>query len=144
MNFLRDRSFVVKVGDFSSESIDMPAGTPQGSVCSPLLFNVFMHDIPTDEFIKTLQFADDTTLYATDNDPGRIQCHLNRHLVGLMRYFNEWRLAINADKSGLCVFTGFVRETGVRIRRHFRRLAISINGHLLKRSNTMKLLGVTF
>lgn len=142
--FLRHRTFSVKVGDFSTDAFAMPAGTPQGSVCSPLLFDIYMSDIPVDEFIRTLLFADDTSIYATSDDAGRVQCEMNRHLAVLMRYFRDWRLAINAGKSGFCIFTGFVRETGARLRRHFRNLTISIDGHVLKREKCIKFLGVTF
>lgn len=124
--------------------LPMPAGTPQGSVLSPILFDLFLVDIPTSEFVKTVQFADDTSAYATSESAGRIQCEMNAHLARLHEYFDIWKLQLNADKSELCVFTGFVRETGRAIRRQFRSLSIAIRGRLLEPRKHIKLLGVTF
>lgn len=42
-----------------------------------------MYDIPLDEFVKTLMFADDTSIYATSDDARLVQYKMNAHLVRL-------------------------------------------------------------
>lgn len=121
----------------------MPAGLPQGSVMSPILFDIFMYGIATDEFVQTLQFADDTSAYATNDNPRMVQCKLNAHHAKLHRYFGCWKLLLNVQKSVLCIFSGFVRETGVKIRRQFNKLRISLCEELLKPQKHVKLLGLT-
>lgn len=143
-SFLSNRSFSVQLGDVITDPSPMQAGTPQGSVCSPILFNIYLHDIPRDEFVKTIQFADDTSVYATSRDPGRVQCAMNLHLARLSRYFSRWKLLLNERKSVLVVFLGFVREANVRLRRKFQSIAISINGHLLRVETRVRFLGVIF
>lgn len=82
-SFLCRRTFAVKVRESMTDSSLMPAGTPQGSVLSPILFDIFLVDIPTDDFVRTIQFADDTSAYATSDNAGMIQCNMNRHLARL-------------------------------------------------------------
>lgn len=143
-SFLSDRTFAVRLGDFTTDSAEMPAGTPQGSVCSPILFNIFLHDIPRDDFVKTVQFADDTSCYCTSNDPGRVQCAMNAHLVRLSGYLRRWKLVLNERKTVLVVFLGFAREANVRLRHRFRNMVVRLNGHHLRVEHSFRLLGVVF
>lgn len=82
-SFLTNRSFAVKIGSSISASHDIVAGTPQGAILSPYLFNHFVSDIPTDSFIKTSQYADDTAIFATHKNTIKIQNAINAHLSRL-------------------------------------------------------------
>jgi hypothetical protein len=55
---------VVVNGD-SSESIPVSSGAPQGSVLGPLLFLVYINDLPQRIKSKVRLFADDTVIYLT-------------------------------------------------------------------------------
>lgn len=46
-SFLESRRFFVQVGNKSSHTYDIVAGTPQGSLLSPILFSIYTSDIPT-------------------------------------------------------------------------------------------------
>ena len=61
-SFITDRKISVKINNETSDKISLNAGTPQGSVLSPLLFLIYVNDIPIDPFSNTVgvsQFADD-------------------------------------------------------------------------------------
>lgn len=143
-SFLTNRTFSVRIGDFISEMAVMPAGTPQGSVCSPILFNLYLHDIPRNDFVKNVQFADDTSIFCTTNDPVKAQCEVNLHLVRLSNYFHKWKLLLNERKTLLMIFLGFTHEANRRLRSRFQQMTISLNGLVLPIAKRLRFLGVIF
>ncbi len=60
-DFLTGRPQVVKVGQFTSNSITLNVGAPQGCVLSPLLYSLYTHDcVSSHSSTYIIKFADDT------------------------------------------------------------------------------------
>jgi hypothetical protein len=62
MGYLKSRSIRVRVRGVLSDPQVLGAGVPQGAVLSPLLFNLLFMDIPSQDSIQTLIYADDITI----------------------------------------------------------------------------------
>ena len=63
--FLDNRHQSVIVNGSSSEPILVSSGVPQGSVLGPLLFLIYINDLPMNVNFKVRLFADDAALYLT-------------------------------------------------------------------------------
>ncbi len=62
-DFLTGRPQVVKVGQYTSNSITLNVGAPQGCVLSPLLYSLYTHDcVSSHRSTSIIKFADDTVV----------------------------------------------------------------------------------
>ncbi|GFW76883.1 RNA-directed DNA polymerase from mobile element jockey [Trichonephila clavipes] len=103
-NFLKHRSFRVKVNfDFSNKGFP-EAGCPQGSCLSPHLYNIYTYDFPQHPSVSICLFADDAAVLAQRANLNYTQCTLQRYLHTLESWLTDWRIAINVNKSQAIVF----------------------------------------
>ena len=96
-NFLTNRRQRVVVENGKSEWANVISGIPQGSVLGPILFIIFINDLP-DVVSSTVQiFADDTKIYRTINNIGDTII-LQEDLNKLQQWSTKWQLKFNAKK----------------------------------------------
>ena len=80
-----------------SEWVDVISGVPQGSVLGPILFLIYVNDIPEMVNCSIKMFADDTKLFRTVKSID--DCNiLQNDLDTLSQWTNEWLLSFNVDK----------------------------------------------
>lgn len=106
-SFLTDRTIKVRVGHNLSKSVALRAGTPQGSVLSPLLFLIYVNDIPlkTARNCRAGQFADDVNIWASSRNQSMTYAHLQRALKLVEGWCSKWRIKLNVAKTQLITFT---------------------------------------
>ena len=95
--FLRDRTQVVKVNGEESFSAPVLSGIPQGSVLGPLLFVIYINDLPDCISSDSFLFADDTKIFR-EITSAEDSVKLQRDLKALEDWSKKWLLQFNADK----------------------------------------------
>ncbi|KAH1016999.1 hypothetical protein HUJ05_007737 [Dendroctonus ponderosae] len=72
-SYIRRRTFQIKIDHFKSSGRTPEAGVPQGAVLSPLLYNIYTHDIPRAARASIALYVDDTAMLTAhkhkDNQP---------------------------------------------------------------------------
>ena len=106
-SFLNDRSFHVKYNNVHSNSFIINAGVPQGSILSPLLFNIFTSDFPTTPLTHTALYADDTAILAVDKNLPDLALALQKHISLIEQWCSQWKVKLNIAKTNaiLCSFS---------------------------------------
>ena len=105
-NFLTNRSFRVRIGNVTSHKFLLTTGVPQGSVISPILFNIMMHDFPMKQDQgQTLLFADDISFITTEYTSDRALITLQSFLNSVAEWCETWKFKMSPDKCALMVFT---------------------------------------
>ena len=70
------------------------SGIPQGSILGPILFTIFINDLPDCVSSYCKIFADDTKIYNVTEKNGDLQADLDR----LVDWSDSWQLFFNASK----------------------------------------------
>lgn len=103
VSYLTARKIIVKVEKSLSYEEEINIGTPQGSVLGPLIFLLYINDLP--RYINSANvymYADDTSFIVTAKSPEELERNVNN----LLRLFNDWcfknRLIINYEKT-ICI-----------------------------------------
>ena len=96
--FLSDRQQIVTVNGQSSEWQKVTSGIPQGSVLGPILFVIYINDLPLSlESAEGFMFADDTKLFNIIKRPEH-QEELQEDLYNMDDWSATWLLGFNLDK----------------------------------------------
>ena len=100
-SFLSDRIARVKVNGHYGEWIESMFGTSAGTNLGPLLFIMYLHDIPVRIFPK---FADDLVSVAVDSDMLRITKELQHSVDDLVSWSQKWGMVLNVSKTKVMLF----------------------------------------
>ena len=101
-SYLTGRSQTVKYGSNNSSEFLVPMGVPQGSILGPLLFILYVNDLPSIfENCNCQMYADDTTLYckASSLTEAKMILQANLNLAQVCLHNNQ--LTVNASKSAM-------------------------------------------
>ena len=99
-SFLNSRTQQVLVEGQSSEKVPVVSGVPQGSVLGPVLFLIFINNLPDNIISSTRLFADDCILYrqiSSDNDQNLLQDDLDR----LATWEKTWGMEFHPQKCSI-------------------------------------------
>ena len=143
-SYLSDRQQYVEINGISSTLPSLKTGVPQGSILGPLLFLIYMNDIPqASSHFKFILYADDTTLFSTIQLQSASDTDINQELIRVHDWLAVNRLSLNIKKTKYIIFHAINKSTdglfselridGINIERvtTFNFLGIHFNEHML-------------
>jgi ribonuclease P/MRP protein subunit RPP40 len=88
----------VRIGSSISNSCAVLSGVPQGSVLGPVLFIIYVNDIPRSRGVSVKLSADDTKLYTVLQDDSIASAELQNCLDAICEWSSEWQLKLAPAK----------------------------------------------
>jgi len=138
-SFLSNRKLRVKVNNSFSNWMAVLSGIPQGSILGPLLFIIFINDLPDvcDLVWNIFLYADDAKLFrhirsVVDN------MDLQNDITKVQSWIDKWQLSLNINK---CIMVSYGRQIDNSYKYYLRN---DDGDYCLQRLDSFKDLGVTF
>ena len=138
VSYLNNRVQAVNIGHSMSICQGIKVGVPQGSTLGPLLFIIYVNDLPLCVDCKTVMYADDTTLLFRSSDQVSLQIDLDSNLNRIAQWFNRNKLAVNIKKTKLMLF-GTTKNLD-----KFKDVSLKYSNNAIERVDSFKYLGVIF
>ena len=99
ISYLTGRSQYVEIDGVSSSIITLSTGVPQGLILGPLLFLIYMDDVPyCTKYFNFILYADDTTLNSTIQIPTMSPININSELAKVYDWLAVNKLSLNVKK----------------------------------------------
>ena len=98
-NYLTGRQQKIVLNGQTSSWKNVLAGVPQGSVLGPVLFLVYINDLPNGIESTSKIFADDRSLFSKVKDETSSDTQLNNDLNKISKWAFQWKILFNLDPS---------------------------------------------
>ena len=137
-SYLENRTQICSVSGSLSKTCSLQCGIPQGTILGPLLFLLYINDLPnclTNSYPR--MYADDTHLTYADKDVNIIQSCLNEDLLNISKWLIANKLTLNMNKNEFMLI-----GSRQKLNTLTASPVLNINGTPLNQVSTSKSLGV--
>ena len=138
-SYLTNRQQCVRVNSSISSLKTLTNGVPQGSVLGPLLFSIYINDLPLSIKNECELFADDTTIHSGSPDLGTLQASLQDSINDLANWSEMNHMVLHPQKTKYMLIT--TRQKRQNLETKLRPL--TINNQIIDEVDNHKVLGVT-
>lgn len=138
-SFITTRRCITKVGGEFSNTKEINAGIPQGSALGPVLYTLYINDLPTTQNTNVALFADDTAIYSHAVVADDAAAHITLHLNTITEYYRNWKIILNKSKTELIILTRKYKREHIELSQPFR-----VDNTIILPSDTVKYLGIHF
>ena len=135
-SYLTNRTQAIRTAVACSNYLPITSGVPQGSILGPLLFLLYVNDLPLEINSDTDMYADDTTFHCKGKDINEIQLILQSDINKTQRWCMKNNMAINPTKT-TCMIIGSKQKLSC-----IEDLNLYVNNNRITNVESQKLLGV--
>ena len=134
-SYLSGRKQRVVLEGQHSDWLDVFSGVPQGSILGPLLFSIFINDLPNQVASPSLMglYADDSKMFRVIKNEAEVE-QFQGDLSNVHDWSRRWRMQFNTKK---CKFMRLTHK------KSFKHIHYDMNGDLLDRVKSVKDLGIS-
>ena len=138
-DFLSCRKRRVVLNGQHSSWADVKAGVPQGSILGPLLFLIYINDLPNGLNTNVKLFADDTSLFSVVHNITESANLLNSDLSKINEWALQWKMSFNPDPIKQAQEIIFSRKTSKR-----NHPGLTFNNNIVNLTTKHKHFGMIF
>ena len=138
-SYLSNRKQHIEIGENSKTDLKcVTCGVPQGSILGPLLFLVYVNDLPNaSRLLDSIMFADDN-LFFNHKDIKHLFTVVNNELVNIKDWFTANKLSLNVEKTKYSFFHKPSKKDDIPL----CLPKLIINNTEIQREESVKFLGV--
>jgi hypothetical protein len=137
-NYLTNRKQYISIANSSSSLSEVTCGVPQGSILGPLIFILFINDLPLNLVEESTIYADDTCIFTKSKLLEDVEVSLNKDLKNANEWMKENKMILNNEKTKCMLIA--TKQKSHKLRKNY--IDLNVDGKNIECVANEKLLGM--